>query len=339
MIFRATNSSSFLFNPIYPIFLTRKYLGTPLSLNRRNLIFRVKIVESASLNLTLNSALNKLDTESSTNNITLRSANVIPLYTPATLYSSLNGVSIPSSIGDKIDYAQSLNSVTYTNVTVESGTILPSLNNLSLKLESDRAVNSINISNVKLTDVKINAGNQNIALNGTIYDTPILNASSIYNTLNNVDHYQNLSDQITSNIALNGSNYYTDILDGGNTNISLNSITNYQSEIDKAINSVNLYSTTHLSSQVDIGSNNSQLLGSSYYVNVYDTSQTAETVLGSQYYVNLYDVSQTALTVLGSQYYVDFYNASQTAVSTLGSQYYVNLYDASQTALTVLGSQ
>ena len=139
MIFRATNTSSFLFNPIYPVFLTRKYLGTPLSLNRRNLIFRVKIVESASLNLTLNSALNKLDSESSTNNITLRSANVIPLYNPATLYNSLNGVSTPSSIGDKIDYAQSLNSVTYTDATVESSTILPSLNNLSLKLEADRA--------------------------------------------------------------------------------------------------------------------------------------------------------------------------------------------------------
>ena len=358
MIFRATNSSSFLFNPIYPVFLTRKYLGTPLSLNRRNLIFRVKIVESASLNLTLNSALNKLDAESSTNNITLRSANVIPLYTPATLYSSFNDVSTLLSVGDQIDYAQSLNSVTYTNVTVESGTILPSLNNLSLKLESDRAVNSINISNVKLIDVKINAGNQNIALNGTIYDTPILNASSIYNTLNNVDHYQNLSDQITSNIALNGSNYYTDILDGGNTNISLNSITNYQSEIDKAINSANLYSTTHLSSQVDIGSNNSQLLGSSYYADVYDASQTAVstlgssyyvnysdasqtavTVLGSSYYVNLYDASQIALTVLGSQYYVDFYNASQNAETVLGSQYYVNFYDASQNAETVLGSQ
>ena len=339
MIFRATNSSSFLFNPIYPVFLTRKYLGTPLSLNRRNLIFRVKIVESASLNLTLNSALNKLDAESSTNNITLRSANVIPLYTPATLYSSFNDVSTLLSVGDQIDYAQSLNSVTYTNVTVESGTILPSLNNLSLKLESDRAVNSINISNVKLTDVKINAGNQNIALNGTIYDTPILNASSIYNTLNNVDHYQNLSDQITSNIALNGSNYYTDILDGGNTNISLNSITNYQSEIDKAINSANLYSTTHLSSQVDIGSNNSQLLGSSYYVNVYDTSQTAETVLGSQYYVDFYNASQTAVSTLGSQYYVNLYDASQTALTVLGSQYYVDFYDASQNAETVLGSQ
>jgi len=102
MIFRATNSSSFLFNPIYPVFLTRKYLGTPLSLDRRNLIFRVKVVESASLNLTLNSALTELNTESSTNNITLRSANVIPLYTPATLYSSLNGVFIPSSIGDTV---------------------------------------------------------------------------------------------------------------------------------------------------------------------------------------------------------------------------------------------
>jgi len=358
MIFRATNSSSFLFNPIYPVFLTRKYLGTPLSLNRRNLIFRVKIVESASLNLTLNSALNKLDSESSTNNITLRSANVIPLYNPATLYNSLNGVSTPSLIGDKIDYAQSLNSVTYTDATVESGTILPSLNNLSLKLEADRAVNSINISNVKLIDVKINVGNQNIALNGTIYDTPLLSAGSIYNTLNNVNHYQNLTDQIISNITLNGSSYYTVSSDAGNTNISLNSITNYQSEIDKAINSANLYSTTHLSSQVDIGSNNSQLLGSSYYTNVYDASQTAVstvgssyyvnysdasqtavTVLGSQYYVNLYDASQIALTVLGSQYYVDFYNASQTALTVLGSQYYVDFYDASQTAETVLGSQ
>ena len=358
MIFRATNSSSFLFNPIYPVFLTRKYLGTPLSLNRRNLIFRVKIVESASLNLTLNSALNKLDSESSTNNITLRSANVIPLYNPATLYNSLNGVSTPSSIGDKIDYAQSLNSVTYTAVTVESGTILPSLNNLSLKLEADRAVNSINISNVKLIDVKINAGNQNIALNGTIYDTPLLSAGSIYNTLNNVNHYQNLTDQIISNITLNGSSYYTVSSDAGNTNISLNSITNYQSEIDKAINSANLYSTTHLSSQVDIGSNNSQLLGSSYYTNVYDASQTAVstvgssyyvnysdasqtavTVLGSQYYVNLYDASQIALTVLGSQYYVDFYDAAQTALTVLGSQYYVDFYDAAQTAETVLGSQ
>ena len=261
MIFRATNSASFLFNPIYPIFLTRKYLGTPLSLNRRNLIFRVKVVESASLNLTLNSALAKLDTESSTNNITLRSANVIPLYNPATLYSSLNSVSIPSSIGDKIDYAQSLNSVTYTNANVESVTISPGLNNISLKLDGDQSVNSINVSNVQLVDPRIDIGNQNVALNSTIYDTPILNSSVIYNTLNNVDHYKNITDQTITNIALNGSNYYTDILDSGNANVSLNSIAQYSTEIDNSINSINLHSTLHSHVKVEMGSNVVQLIG------------------------------------------------------------------------------
>jgi len=314
-------------------------LGTPLSLNRRNLIFRVKVVESASLNLTLNSALTKLDTESATNNITLRSANVIPLYNPATLYSSINNVSTQLSIGDKIDYAQSLNNGIYKYVNPDLSTLSTGLNNLSLTSKLEKVDNTINLSSVKLVSTDIDSGTQNIRLHSTIYDTPILNSSAIYNTLNSVNHYKNLSDQTITNIALNGSNYYIDILDRGNTNTSLNNIINYKVEIDKSINNVNLYSISHLQFQSDNGNNNLRLLGSSYYSDIFDASQTAVSTVGLQYYADFYDASQTAISTAGSEYYVDFYDASQTAVSTVGSQYYVDFYDASQTSLTVLGSQ
>jgi len=338
MIFRATNSASFLFNPIYPVFLTRKYLGTPLSLNRRNLIFRVKVVESASLNLTLNSAVTKLDTESATNNITLRSANVIPLYNPATLYSSINSVATQLSIGDKIDYAQSLNNGIYQYVNPDLSTLSTELNNLSLTSKLEKVDNTINLSSVKLVSTDIDSGTQNIRLHSTIYDTPILNSSAIYNTLNSVNHYKDLSDQTITNIALNGSNYYIDILDRGNTNTSLNNIINYKVEIDKSINNVNLYSISHLQFQSDNGNNNLRLLGSSYYSDIFDASQTAVSTVGSQYYADFYDASQNAVSTLGSQYYVNYTDSSNNALTLKSSGYYINYADASNNSLVLKSS-
>lgn len=252
MIFKSQifTTGSFLYTTVLPIYLNRKFLGTPLSAKRRNLIFRLKFVEKAFFDIELNSISTQQKQDKASVDLQLNSSYSTGLFTE--IISNTNNLTL----------------IKYDTVNIDKTEVDQSLNNSEYKFYKNNSVEYENLQTSKYEPPLIDKTTQYGNLNNSKYETPLIDKTDVFLKLEDSKYSKPLIDNSNLQIGYE-SKYFKSEIDHGDISVTFES-DYYETEKDIGSLNIAIKEQTYFTSKQDLTTNISVLNHSDYKYNSLD---------------------------------------------------------------------
>lgn len=288
MIFKSQifTTGSFLYTTVLPIYLNRKFLGTPLSAKRRNLIFRLKFVEKSFLDIELNSISTQQKQDKASVDLQLNSSISTGLFTE--IISDTNNLTL----------------IKYDTINIDKTEVEQSFPNSEYKFYKNNSVEYENLQTLKYEPPLIDKTTQYVNLNDSKYETPLIDKTDVFLKLDDSTYSRTPIDNSNLQIGYE-SKYFNSEIDRGDISVTFES-DYYENEKDISSLNIAIKEQTYFTSKQDLATNISVLNHSDYKYNPLDEIVSSFNFNKINY--NLYSDNDKTSQIFGlnnSRYFYD----------------------------------
>lgn len=247
MIFKSQiyTTGSFLYTTVLPIYLNRKFLGTPLSAKKRNLIFKLKFIEKSFLDIELNSVSTQQKIDKANFDLQLNKLE----YTTNLFEDSVSDIN-------------NISLIKYETVNIDKSEVDKSLTNVQYKFYKNDSIEYENLKTSRYEPPLIDKTTQYENLNISRYEPPLIDKTDVYLNLNKSEYLRPLIDNSSVSVGFD-SDYFTPLIDTSNVNLTFES-EYYKLEFDNGNLNISIHEQIIYGNKQDVATNIGVLYQTSY---------------------------------------------------------------------------